>query len=88
MQAEVAARTGRIDAVVETKSHIYVFEFSRGIPTEKKNRSPQAALQQIEDKLYAEHFALSKKAIFLIRIGFNLQKRGISNHNIVPYLNF
>ena len=78
MQVEVASREGRIDAVVETKTHIYLFEF-------KKNRTAQAALQQIADNNYADRFALSKKPIYLIGMSFSLQKRGISSHAILPY---
>ncbi len=72
MQAEVSTNKGRIDALVETDTHIYVFEF-------KKNRKASVALEQIKEKKYAEHFALSKKEIYLIGVAFNLQKRGISD---------
>ena len=78
MDVEVASREGRIDAVVETKTHIYIFEF-------KKNRTAKAALQQITDNKYADRFALSKKEIFLIGMTFSLQKRGINDHAIVKY---
>ena len=77
MNVEVASREGRIDAVVETETHIYIFEF-------KKNRTAKAALQQIIDNKYPDRFALSKKQIFLIGISFSLQKRGINNHAITP----
>ena len=75
---EVASREGRIDAVVETETHIYIFEF-------KKDRTAQAALKQIIDNKYPDRFALSKKQIFLIGISFSLQKRGINDHAILPF---
>jgi hypothetical protein len=78
MQVEVSSQEGRIDAVVETDTHIYLFEF-------KKNRSAQAAFDQIKNNHYAEHFALSKKQIQLIGVAFNLRKKGISDHIIKPY---
>ena len=78
MNAEVAAREGRIDAVVETKTHIYLFEF-------KKDRTAKAALKQIIDNKYPDRFALSNKPIYLIGISFSLQKRGINDYGIVPY---
>ena len=78
MNAEVSAGDGRIDAVVETKTHIYIFEF-------KKNRTGQAALKQIIDNKYPNRFALSKKQIYLIGLSFSLQKRGINSHAIVAY---
>ena len=78
MNVEVAAREGRIDAVVETPTHIYLFEF-------KKDRSAKTALKQITDNHYPDRFALSKKPIFLIGISFSLQKRGINDYLIEPY---
>jgi hypothetical protein len=78
MQVEVSSQHGRIDALVETETHLYLFEF-------KKNRSAQAAFEQIQNNHYAEHFALSKKKIFLIGVAFNLRKKGISDHIIKPY---
>ena len=68
----------RIDAVVETKNYIYLFEF-------KKNRTAEVALQQIIDNKYADRFALSKKGIYLIGMSFSLQKRGINDYAIVKY---
>ena len=73
MTAEVSTQDGRIDAVVETNTHIYIFEF-------KKNRKPAVAMQQMKDKNYAAHYALSKKQIVLIGVCFTMQKRGISGH--------
>jgi Predicted AAA-ATPase/PD-(D/E)XK nuclease superfamily len=78
MKVEVSSQEGRIDALVETDTHIYLFEF-------KKNRSAQAAFDQLKTNKYAEHFALSKKQIQLIGVAFNLRKKGISGHLIRPY---
>jgi hypothetical protein len=78
MLAEVSTQKGRIDALVETDTHIYVFEF-------KKNRKASIALEQIKENKYAEHFALSKKQIYLVGVAFNLQKRGISDSIVQVY---
>ena len=78
MTAEVSTQHGRIDALVETETHIYVFEF-------KKNRKASVALEQIKENKYAEHFALTKKQIYLVGVAFNLQKRGISDSIIQVY---
>ena len=78
MQAEVTTQKGRIDALVKTDTHIYVFEF-------KKNRKASVALEQIKENKYAEHFALSKKQIYLIGVAFNRQKRGISDSKMQLY---
>jgi hypothetical protein len=75
MPVEVSTNEGRIDAVVETDSHIYIFEF-------KKNRRPAVAIQQMKDKNYAAHYSLSKKQIVLVGVCFTMQKRGISGHLI------
>jgi hypothetical protein len=73
MPVEVSTNEGRIDAVVETDTHIYIFEF-------KKNRKAAAAIQQMKDKNYAAHYGLSKKQIVLVGVCFTMQKRGISGH--------
>ena len=75
MPVEVSTNEGRIDAVVETDTHIYIFEF-------KINRKPAVAIQQMKDKNYAAHYSLSKKQIILIGVCFTMQKRGISGHLI------
>ena len=78
MNVEVSAGDGRIDAVVETKTHIYIFEF-------KKDRSAKAAIKQILENKYPDRFALSQKPIYLIGLSFSLQKRGINDYVILPY---
>ena len=85
MNVEVSAGDGRIDAVVETKTHIYIFEF-------KKDRSGKAAIKQIRDNKYPDRFALSKKPIYLIGLSFSLQKRGINSSCVsvcqrIPHIN-
>jgi Predicted AAA-ATPase/PD-(D/E)XK nuclease superfamily len=78
MQVEVTTQKGRIDAVVETDNYIYIFEF-------KVNRKSNAAIDQIINNNYAQQFALSKKTIYLIGVGFNLRKKGISDYTITPF---
>ena len=75
MPVEVTTQEGRMDAVVETESYIYIFEF-------KINRKAKAGIAQITKKNYPQHFALSKKQIYLIAVSFSLQKKGISDHKI------
>ena len=71
MKAEVAIRDGRVDAVVETNAHIYLFEF-------KKNATPQIAIQQMITNDYAGKYALSGKTIHLVGVSFSLRKRGLN----------
>jgi Predicted AAA-ATPase/PD-(D/E)XK nuclease superfamily len=71
MKVEIPTSQGRIDAVIETDTHIYLFEF-------KKDRKPKAAIQQIWDNHYAHLYHLVKKQIVCIGVSFTTQKRGIS----------
>lgn len=77
MSSEVSTQEGRIDAVVETDTHIYIFEF-------KKNRKATVAIEQMRDKNYAALYSLSKKSIYLIGVCFTMQKKGISDYLIEP----
>jgi hypothetical protein len=71
MQAEVGVKEGRIDAVVETNTHIYLFEF-------KKNNSVDAAIEQIKEKEYAEKYRNSPKIVYLVGVSFSLRKKGLN----------
>ena len=75
MHVELMTQEGILDAAVETDTHIYLFEF-------KKDRKADAAMEQMHRNKYAEHYALSKKQIYLIGVCFNLRSRGISHHKI------
>jgi hypothetical protein len=67
IDAEVAVNTGRIDAVLEGKSNTYVIEF-------KRDKSPDAALAQIEDKEYFAKFKIEgSKPIVLVGMNFDFQ---------------
>ena len=58
----------RIDMVVETGDYVYVMEF-------KINSTPETALWQINEKGYAEAFALSGKKVFRIGANFDTTQR-------------
>ncbi|MBA3954250.1 ATP-binding protein [Candidatus Dependentiae bacterium] len=68
--AEVTTNKGRIDAVIETTSHIYIFEF-------KLDQSATIALAQIEDKQYYQKYLHSTKHIVLVGASFSTQNRNI-----------
>ena len=78
MPVEVSTQQGRIDAFVETANNIYIFEF-------KINRKAKAAIDQIKNKNYPQHFALSKKKIFMVGVTFSLAKKGISDYKVTPF---
>ncbi len=61
VQSEVATSDGRIDAVVETRERVYLFEF-------KLDQSPEAALAQIREKRYFQAFWTKGKPVFGIGI--------------------
>ena len=58
--AEKASSRGRADCIVETDSHIYIFEF-------KLDGTAEDALRQIEEKGYARPYASDTRSV--IRIG-------------------
>ncbi len=72
VEAEVKTQAGRIDAVVETDKHIYLFEF-------KVNKTATDALQQIKDNSYYQKYQRHKKSITGIEANFNTQTRTIDD---------
>jgi hypothetical protein len=72
ISTEVKTNIGRMDAVIETKSHIYILEF-------KLDGTGQEALSQIEEKKYYEKYLGSTKQVLLIGISFNSKTKNISN---------
>ncbi len=75
INVEYKTSRGRIDAIVQTSSNIYIFEFNL-------NQSAQVALAQIKDKSYMERFLTYNKPITLIGINFNSEIRNIDDHII------
>lgn len=71
ISAEVRTNTGRVDMLVKTSSHIYIFEF-------KINDTADAALQQIIDNNYSEPYKTLGKPITLIGVAFSFESRNIS----------
>ena len=59
---------GRIDITLETASHIYVMEL-------KFNKPPQEALTQINDRRYAQAFALKHKEVRKVGINFTIKDK-------------
>jgi Predicted AAA-ATPase/PD-(D/E)XK nuclease superfamily len=72
MKVEIPTSVGRIDAIVETDTHVYLFEF-------KKDRKAKAAIQQIWQNQYANLYSLSKKQIVCIGMCFTIAKKGVSD---------
>ena len=68
VDSEVHMAGGRADTVVQTLTHIFIFEF-------KFNKTPEAALEQIEKNGYANKYQSSDKHIIGIGVNFNEDKR-------------
>lgn len=64
VRSEVHTSSGSIDAVVETKTNIYMFEF-------KMDRTPEEALKQIEDKHYADRYKSDRRPVTRIGASFS-----------------
>lgn len=72
IDAEINTSDGRIDAVVQTETVIYVIEF-------KLDQSAKAAIQQIEKKAYSEKYAASEKSIMALGINFSSASKSIDD---------
>lgn len=66
VQVEVVTNNGRIDAVIESSSTIYLFEF-------KIDSSAEQALQQIIEKQYFQKYLSNGKHIMLVGAEFLLR---------------
>ncbi len=66
VSAEEYTSHGRIDAVVRCPDRTYIIEF-------KLNKSPQEALEQIENRAYPQKFFLEKKPIILVGVNFIME---------------
>lgn len=72
---ETATARGRIDVTIETKDYVYVLEL-------KLDGSAEEALQQINEKGYADKFKESEKQVTKIGINFNSETRGIGEWKV------
>jgi hypothetical protein len=76
IKVEEHTNKGRIDAVIETETNIYVIEFKMGTPVE--------ALSQIESMKYHEKYLSTGKPIQLIGVGFDQEGKNISQYKVKP----
>jgi hypothetical protein len=72
MDSEIFTSNGRLDAVVKTGTHIYIFEF-------KIKKTAQIALQQILEKKYAENYQMLNKKIIAIGVNFDVENKCIDD---------
>jgi hypothetical protein len=69
-EAEVNTNVGRIDAVVKTRTDIFVFEF-------KLAGTAQRAMRQIREKRYFEPFLADGRRISLVGVAFSRKTRNL-----------
>ncbi len=73
IQAEVTTNRGRIDAVVELKESVYIFEF-------KLFGTHQEALAQVEERRYYEKYLDSGRRIILVGAAFDPEERNVGEY--------
>ena len=69
--SELETSKGRIDAVLENKTHIYIFEF-------KYNKTADEALSQIHETKYYEPYLRGKKKVHLVGMNFSSKEKNIN----------
>ncbi len=79
IQAEFKTNRGRIDAVLETASHIYIFEFKTAV-------SEEIALNQIKEREYYKRFKDSDKEIVLIGSRFVIEDKKLINSYVIEVI--
>ncbi len=75
VESEVNTSKGRMDAVVQTDTHVYIFEF-------KIKKTAEIAFQQILDKKYADKYRMSNKIIVGLGINFDIENKCIDDWKI------
>jgi len=72
IECEVSTNKGRIDAVIKTKTHVFVIEF--------KLTKAIDALNQIKENSYHEKYLTDSRNIVLVGIGFSKRRKKISGY--------
>ena len=75
IQVEQHTAKGRTDMTLETQKHIYIVELKFG-------KSADEALAQINDKRYADAFALRDKHIIKVGINFDMASHNLSDWKV------
>jgi hypothetical protein len=75
VHAELHSPMGRMDTVVITKTHVFIFEFKVG-------QSADIALQYIKDKRYADRLRYRELPIIGIGVSFLTTIKGIADYKV------
>lgn len=70
VETEVRSARGRADAVVKTKSYIYIIEF-------KLNGTAEEALRQINKQGYGEQYTTDGRKVIKLGVGFDQKLRNV-----------
>lgn len=76
MQSETYNATGRMDAVIKTLTHIYVFEF-------KLNQTASKAIDQIFNREYLKPFKTDPRKKVAIGVNFSSEKKAVADYEIM-----
>ncbi len=72
VRSEVHTSVGRLDTMIVTANHIFLFEF-------KMNETAEFALQSIKDRRYAEGLRYLQKPITGVGVSFNIKTKGVAD---------
>ena len=75
VDVEVHTPRGRVDMVLRTATHLYLFELKLG-------QSADAAMRQIDLKEYAKRFALCGLPVVKVGVNFDVEKHNITDWKI------
>lgn len=78
VDVEVRTPSGRVDMVLRTATHLYLFEL-------KLNKDAAAAMKQIDLKEYPKRFALSGLPIVKVGVNFDIATHNITDWKIEDY---
>ena len=78
VDVEVRTPSGRVDMVLRTATHLYLFEL-------KLNKDAAEAMKQIDLKEYPKRFALSGLPIIKVGVNFDVATHNITDWKIEDY---
>lgn len=76
VKVEVSSAQGRADAIVETSDYVYIIEY-------KLDKTADVALQQIEEKHYADPYHSDPRKIVMVGMNFSSELRGLESWKMV-----
>lgn len=76
IDAEVHTSDGRMDAVVQSETHVYIIEF-------KLDESADSAIEQIQQKDYGSRFSTTEKSVVGLGINFSSATKSVDDWHVV-----